>query len=264
MSSCQNLTATQVIDCLQRRRAVPRTVLEWRSAAEGCGYEIKLWKIIASLCSLRKDEKEQKIDASTMIGLAASIDANLAGWVNNLPWEYSYMTRTKGRAEYLFCGYYHVYTSARKALVWNSYRSARILVNETILNLLASESTSQALGAEQCLAAQTLINQLSNEICASVLFQLWGDYPMQNSSYIPKAAAGYALLWPLYLVGLYGQPYLTRSWVIAQLDKIGDLMGILQATSLANLLRMDKEIKVWDTMTMNNAIEELAEEEDDW
>ena len=264
MTSCQNLTATQVIDCLQRRRAVPQIVLEWRSAAEGCGYEIKLLKIIASLCTLRKDEKEQKKDASTILGLAASIDANLAEWVNDLPWEYSYMTRTKGRAEDLFCGYCHVYTSARKALIWNSYRSARILVNEIILNSLASESTPQALGAEQYLATQTLINQLSNEICASVLFQLRGDYPMRNSSYTPKAAAGYALLWPLYLVGLFGQPNLTRGWVIAQLDKIGDLMGIQQATSLANLLRMDKEIKVWDKMTMNNAIEELAQEEDDW
>lgn len=41
-------------------------------------------------------------------------------------------------------------------------------------------------------------------------------------------------------------------------------MGIQQATSLANLLRMGKEIKVWDRMMMNNVIEELAQDEDDW
>lgn len=262
MTSCQNLTETRVIDCLQRRRAVPPTVLEWRSAAEGCGFEIKLLKILASLCTLRKDEKEQKKDAATILGLAASIDANLAEWVNDLPWEYSYTTRTKGRADDLFCGYYHLYRSVRKARIWNSYRSGRILVNEIIISSLASESTPQALGAEQCLAAQTLMHQLSNEICASVLFH-WGDYLKRNSSYTPKAAAGYTLLWPLYLVGLFGQPNLTRGWVIARLDKIGDIMGIQQATSLANLLRLNKEIKVWDKMTMDNAIEELAQEEDD-
>lgn len=264
MTSCQNLTATQVIDCLQRRRAVPRIVLEWRSAAKGCEHERKLLEVIASLCTLRKHEKEQTKDASTILGLAASIDANLAEWANDLPWEYSYMTRTKGRAEDLFCGYYHVYTSARKAVIWNSYRCARIILNDLILNSLAPESTAQALRAEQFLAAQNLMNQLTNEICASVLFHLWGDYPMRKSSYTPRAAAGHALLWPLYLVGLFGHPILTRNWVIAQLDKIGGLMGIQQAISLANLIRMNKEVKVWDKMTMNNVIEELAQEEDDW
>lgn len=253
-----------MIDCLQRRRVVPRMVLEWRSGAEGCDSELKLMRIIASLCSLRKDEKEQKKDTSTILALAASIDANLADWVNDLPWEYSYMTRTKGRADDFLCGYYHVYKSARKAAVWNTYRCARILVNDLILISLAPDSTPQALDNEQCRAAQALMNQLSNEICASVVFHLWGDYSVRNSPYTPKAAAGHALLWPLYLAGLFGHTNPMRSFVITQLEKIGDLMGIQQATSLANLLRMDKEIKVWDKMMMNNVIEELAEEEDDW
>lgn len=242
---------------------MPRMVLEWQSGleAEKCRHVQILFSIIASLCTLRKDEKEQKKNTSTILSRAASIDANLADWVNNLPWEYSYMTRTNGRAEDAFCGYYYVYQSARKALVWNSYRCARILVNEIILS-----SPAQVLDSEPCRTAQALISQLSSDICASVLFHLWGDdeYSIQDSSQTPRAAAGYALLWPLYLVGQMGQPNPMRSWVISQLDKIGGLMGIQQATSLANLLRMDKEIKVWDRMMMNNVIEELAQEEDDW
>lgn len=239
-------------------------VLEWRLGAEGCSSERSLLKIIASLCTLRKDQKEQKKDTSTILGLAASIDASFADWVNDLPWEYSYMTRTEGRAEDLFCGYYHVYKSARKTAVWNTYRSARILVNVIILNSLAPDSTPQALDIKQCRAAQALINQLSGEICASVLFHLWGDYSKRDSSYTPRAAAGHALLWPLYLVGILGQPDPMRSWAIAQLDKIGDVMGIQQAKSLANLLRMDRGIRVWEKMMKNNVFEELAEEEDDW
>lgn len=239
-------------------------VLEWRPEAEGCKSERDLLKIIASLCTLRKDRKEQKKDTSTILGLAASIDVNLADWVNDLPWEYSYITRTKGRAEDLFCGYYYVYKSARKAVIWNTYRCARILVNEIILLTLAPDWTPQALDIEQCRASQALINQLSIEICASVSFHLWGDYSKRSSGYTPRAAAGHALLWPLYLVGAFGQPNPMRNWVIAQLDKIGNLMGIQQATSLANLLRMDKEIKVWDKMMMNNVFEELAQEDDDW
>lgn len=261
MTSGQNLTAIQITDCLQRRRVVPRMVLEWWSGSEAeiCEHEQVLFRIIASLCTLRKDEKEQKKDTSTILRRAASIDANLADWVNDLPWEYSYMTRTNGRAEDLFCGYYYVYKSARKAVFWNTYRCARILVNEIILRSLA-----QVLDSEPCRTAQALINQLSIDICASVFFHLWGDYKIQDSSRTPRAAAGYALIWPLYLVGLFGQPNAMRSWVIAQLDKIGGLMGIQQATSLANLLRMDKEIKLWDRMMMSNVIEELAQEEDDW
>ena len=238
---------------------MPRMVLEWWSVAEKCEHEQNLFKIIVSLCALLNDEKEQKKDTSTILSLAASIDANLADWVNYLPWEYSYMSRANGRAEDLFCGYYYVYQSARKAVIWNTYRCARILVNKIILNSLA-----QALDTEPCRAAQALINQLSHDICASVLFHLWGDYSIQDSSYTPRAAAGYASIWPLYLVGLFGQLNPMRSWVIAQLDKIGGLMGIQQATSLANLLRMGKEIKVWDRMMMNNVIEELAQDEDDW
>lgn len=234
-------------------------VLEWWSGSEKCEHEQNLFKIIASLCTLRKDEKEQKKDTSIILSLAASIDTNLADWVNDLSWEYSYMTRTNGRAEDLFGGYYYVYKSARKAAIWNTYRCARILVNEIILNSLA-----HALDTESCRAAQALINQLSSDICASVLFHLWGDNSIQHSSYTPRAAAGYSLLWPLYVVGVFGQPNPMRSWAIAQLDKIGGLMGIQQATSLANLLRMDKEIKVWDRMMMNNVIEELAQDEDDW
>lgn len=234
-------------------------VLEWCSGSEKCLHEQILFEIIASLCVLRKDEKDQKKDTSTILSLATSIDANLADWVNDLPLEYSYMTRTNGRAEDLFCGYYYVYKTARKAVIWNTYRCARILVNEIILSSLA-----QVRDTEQCRTAQALINQLSSDICASVLFHLWGDYSIQDSSNTPKAAAGYVLIWPLYIVGQFGQPNPMRSWVIAQLDKIGGLMGIQQATSLADLLRMDKEIKVWDRMMMNNVIEELAQDEDDW
>lgn len=259
MTNGQNLIALQITDCLQRRRVVPRMVLEWSAGTDKSGHEQILFEIIVSLCTLRKDEKEQKKDTSTILSLATSIDAKLADWVNNLSWEWSYMIRTNGRAEDLFCGYYYVYKSARNALVWNTYRCARILVNEMILSSLA-----QALDTEPYQAAQALINQLSSDICASVLFHLWGDPSIQDSSYTPRAAAGYALIWPLYLVGQFGQPNPMRSWVIAQLDKIGGLMGIQQATSLANLLRMDKEIKIWDRMTMNNVIEELAQDEDDW
>lgn len=239
-------------------------VLEWRPGAEGSDPEQKLLKSIASLCALRRDEKEHKYDTPTVLRLATSIDANLADWVNDLPWEYSYITRTKGRAEDLFCGYYCVYKCAQKAVAWNTYRCARILVNVIILNSLAPDSTMQALDNEQYRACQALINQLSNDICASVPFHLWGDYSMRDSSYTPKAAAGHALIWPLYIVGQFAKPFSMRVWVITELDRIGDVMGIQQATSLAKLLRMDKEIKVWDKMMMNNVMGELAQEEDDW
>ncbi|KAL2353447.1 hypothetical protein BJ546DRAFT_1062852 [Cryomyces antarcticus] len=205
-----------VIDCLQRRLVVPPTILEWSEVALESGsaddlLEYNLFRIVAKLCSLRSNEMDQanQTDGKKVImTLAHSIDADLQGWVEQLPLEYAYCTRTCKRS--------------------NAVLSESDLV-------VSHDATSKI---------RILHAEISSDICASAPYYLGvGNSAGQN----PRAAAGSSLIWPLYLAAITDRaPFPTRTWVITQLDKIGEIMGIRQATSLANVLRTKYEVTVWD------------------
>ncbi|TKA71325.1 hypothetical protein B0A49_05369 [Cryomyces minteri] len=258
-----------VIDCLQRRLVVPPTILEWSEVALESGstedlLEYDLFRIVAKLCSLRSiemDQASQTDGKNVIMTLAHSVDADLQGWVEQLPLEYAYSIRTcrSSNAVLSESGQYHVYPNIWTLIIWNTYRSARLLTNEILMKWLPCHSTqTSSFHTMQHRRCEILHAEISSDICASAPYYLGvGNSAGQN----PRAAAGSSLIWPLYLTAITDRPpFATRAWVITQLDKIGEIMGIRQATSLANVLKTKYEVTVWDR-PKSYAIDA---EEDDW
>jgi hypothetical protein len=62
-----------------------------------------------------------------------------------------------------------------------------------------------------------------------------------------KAINGSLLIWALYAIGISGKVEdKMKSWIVGRVEAIAGRMGIRHAVGLAQVLRMGKEISVWD------------------
>ena len=142
------------------------------------------------------------------------------------------------------------------------YRTARILTQEVITGWLSRKPMpSSALEELQRSQSKVLLASLAHDICASVPFILGASRTSIYSTRPLNATAGTGLLWPLYLAATMDQQIAgMRTWIGKRLESIGEIMGIKQAESLANVLKTQKEITVWDKFEIVRADEVL----EDW
>jgi hypothetical protein len=217
--------------------------------------ENTLKAIAMRLCSLRAAIKTCVLtDYVAVIAEAWSIDGDLANWSRLLPIEYAYtILPCLERASGTITGEYHVYTDTRIANIWNTYRCLRILANEVILDQFMKNGRAD-FDCNQEFLSKYLMDLLFTEVCCSVPPFLRTD----ESPTCPRALGSF-FLWPLYLVAATNYASnMTREWVINQLEKIGDIMGILQATAVANVLRSNGDITSWQRGTT------IIGDEDHW
>ena len=206
--------------------------------------EQALLEIIDRLCILRCRTKDVTEDDPTILEEAHAIEKELVEWAESVPWEYAFLVKNKKIPDG-FLSQYHVYKDAWTVGVWNVYRCCHILTHEVIMQWLSLHSTPAKVAAQR-LESKVACNQLAADVCYSVPY-LIGDEFSQTASNTPKAIGASSLIWPLYLVATMDLgEYHIRCWVIEQFEKIGNLFGIKQALSLANVLRMQKEITIWD------------------
>lgn len=216
------------------------------ASAESIKPEPKLFPILSRLCKLRETIRLQTDEDPAILAAAISLDAEFVAWADDLPLKYAYLTRTSGSGPNFLDKHHHVYDGVWVVSVWNTYRTARIMVNETIRRWL-DKHTPSIPSIYKCKAeeATNVTRQMSTDICASVPFVL-GDHLPQGTHY-PKAAATFGLLWPLYITGMHtANPPSTRNWVVGRYERIGRELGIQQAHSLARILRLPKHIRMWD------------------
>lgn len=239
---------------------MPPIIVEWskriqklpirRTLFLGLDLAIRLDEIIIRLCTLLSILHSSKlVDSAIIVPLALSIEADLAHWVDHLIPEYAYtIIPLQEASREVYSDNYHVYPQLRIARIWAHYRCSRILVHEVILDTisplsLSSTNLQPTYHEVQRRTSERLLATITSDICASV--PLYLGY---NNCRPTPAAAGTFFLWPLSLVAT--RKYTSRSmreWVILQLDKIGDIMGIQQATTLARVLRTRKKLTAWDT-----------------
>ncbi|MCJ1393147.1 hypothetical protein MMC18_006019 [Xylographa bjoerkii] len=259
------LRSQVIINCMQRRARVPDDVAEWTLSA--MAYETPeelisstLSSIVIKFCNLRASMESfhDFRHSARIISAAFTIDAELADWAARCPAQYIYSTVTmQSRSESVFSDYYHTYDTIWIAWTWNSYRSIRILLNETLLQQLTHLSQypldypepydeySSLPYETQILCCKSLLVQLTQDICASVPFYL-GYHSQQDGvesmQAPPVAAGGNLLLWPLFTAACTNVvSEMMRLWVVGRLEKIAEDMGIRQATALAHLLRIRKD-----------------------
>ena len=255
----------QLIDCIQRRRVLPPEMIEWSEYAMQLENnmsdlrEQELFPIMTRLCTLRAVIEKDTNDDPAVLTIAKGIDADLVEWVNKIPGWLRYTKKTSEDTENVLHGYYHVYPNMWIVGGFNLYRCARILTHEVMERWL---SRNINYDVRQRLESETILFRLNADICASVpcIFgqvDVNGQYT--RSSYAPRAAAGTWILWPLYLAATMDSATpTTRAWVINQLDRLGRVMGLQQAVSIAAVLRTQRGVTAWDRF--GSRIDEEIEE----
>ncbi len=252
-----------MIDCLQRRRAVPPEILEWADLATQYDGRIvvkrenQLFQIIAPLCALRSVyEPNGEVHDPMFLTLALETDSDLANYVHTFPNWLQYTTKQCSFNDSVLFDYYHVYPNTLVVGAYNLYRVARILTNEMILSWLRRNPEWDNVHV-QSRQSETILARLNADICASVPFAL-GE--VEGGESLPRASVGIALVWPLYLAAtMDGAQESTRAWVITRLDKLGHELGIQQAVSLANVLKTKQGITAWDRFESTRMDEEFSE-----
>ena len=263
------LTICQLIDCIQRRKAVPQVISDWSETAynlqnEDELIEQQLFNIMARLCNVRHLIHTQAGGNPETVALAFSIDADLEVWAASLPSIYSYKIIAAQQGSHGTFGYdRHVYPNFPIAGAWNAWRSARILAIEAVIAWLMRYG-ERLVSTPEYIRCKLLQNKMSNDICASVSFYFEGTDNFRDAPYALKASAGISLLWPLYVVATAHHHTDARNvWIIKQLEKIAGVLGIRQAMVLANLLRGNRGITLWDR-EMSNRLDLEDENEDEW
>ena len=205
-----------------------------------------MFPILTRLCALRGIKESDTYNNPAVLTIAKAIDADLVEWIDAIPPWLKYITKTSDDTENVLSGFYHVYPNIWIVGGFNLYRCARILTHEFIVRWL---DRSFVHDPQQRQASEAILVKLNADICATVpgIFGQIDKNGPPDASSAPRAATGTWVLWPLYLAATMDSATpTTRAWVIAQLDRLGRIMGLQQATSLAAVLRTQKEITAWD------------------
>lgn len=211
------------------------------------------------------------VEPTEIIRTALIIDAELVSLMISVPplWRYATlnvpMLNGKPTTQAFWGDTYHIYHSISASSVWNNYRSARIIIQELIIDTIHDLETleNDSIGSPQRnhlmnQARQTVL-QLVEDICASVPYNLGMeiedlghlkvsapgatiahgiDMRATLSSFQISGAGGLTIMWPLLVAANSGVTCSDlRKWITNCLDKIGHSMGINQALAMSRLIQ---------------------------
>ena len=201
-------------------------------------------------------------------------ESELLTWRNEFHSRASYnIVRLDHPTEEVYANYYHQYQNVHQAISWNHWRSLRILVHEFLVTQISGlyyERYMADFGPRPQMSttaykhtnmsedfkysalfrrSHRVLQAMPNDICASIPYYLsynTNKSPWDGVTSPPVALArGNMLLWPLYMAGqMAAVDDSLRQWTVGRLRKIGDRMGIKQASMLANALARHEELRV--------------------
>ncbi|KAE8409224.1 hypothetical protein BDV37DRAFT_293823 [Aspergillus pseudonomiae] len=233
-----------IASCLHWRLSIPASIVHWslqamteRSVADAKADE--LVDLVAHVARLLSQARMNL--ASDIVSSAATIDRYLRQWRQTLPPRWAYQTvpgppvrnRSPSHIKFYYTHVYHIYPDLWACNIWNFYRSARILLNQLMLN--SAEIGDQAENVQ----IRETVAQLSTEIAESVPFALkLVDSRATNFPSLDHCLGGFTILWPLYVAANTNPLGSTlREWVVERFETIGNDMGIGQAHFMARTLR---------------------------
>ncbi|KAK1975513.1 hypothetical protein LZ30DRAFT_605466 [Colletotrichum cereale] len=210
-----------------------------------------------------------KLKTANVLQQLLDLESDLASWEAALEgdWLYETIHATQLSSKAVFEGEYHQYHDVWTARIWNYYRWARILVNQSLLDLannnpISSLSLVSAAARDNYLAN---IRRLARDTLVSAPTH-WRhpslDGPAQISVESPggggAGSAGLpALLFHLKVAGCApGVPKEYWGWALGVIQTIWGNMGMLHARSMMEAMRAHE-----DTVLRSSAAGILA---DDW
>jgi len=240
---------SQLLGCIQRSEHVPYPILEWSDEAKKYQIEEQLPRsyladILGRLCTFRAMLKDGLItDTQETLSDAKALDDDLVSWSENLCTDWLYNDVVWSYDDPLvFERHCHVYSSFCAATTWNTYRCARIMMNEIMLNQLAALMWSPSLSMEWDIIAlqetcSSTIMQMALDICASVFYHLTYDGTTLELNCAPPIGGGAFLIWPLWVAANNKRTSDSlRSWVRGKMDLLGHIMGIKNALRISDHL----------------------------
>ncbi|KAJ9648742.1 hypothetical protein H2199_000655 [Coniosporium tulheliwenetii] len=187
------------------------------------------------------------LEALALLNDALRVDADLEQWARTLPdaWGYKTVSWKHDMPDDLanapqYPGPKHVYEDTFIANIMNDYRVSRIFCQSVVLSCTTWLSPpGEDLSTEsQCLVARHIIQQMVDDICASVPFHM--DYSLQSKARsmgqdeaAAEALGGYFLVWPVFVaLNTECVPRQQREWLQGRLSHIGYTFGLNQAQVL--------------------------------
>ncbi|KAJ5646009.1 hypothetical protein N7490_002381 [Penicillium lividum] len=180
---------------------------------------------------------------------ALAFDEELEEWERHLPHKWEFFVETSGSAHNTFHGKYMVYNDIWASRDLNYYFWGRLIVNEMILNNIASLTRMGLLKVyhlQQRQRALDVVSHMATCICAGAAAQLSGlrhAIPLKGQTRIPPLNGIFMLLFPLTIAGgSAAAPDEVHEWVTQTFQGIGSRMGIRRALELIPEI---KKVRAW-------------------
>ncbi|KAI9648508.1 hypothetical protein NHQ30_003143 [Ciborinia camelliae] len=268
------VTSSLLISCIQRDIPLPKYIVEMTRFAENNMTNVDpAWVAQKTMIDYTAFNARYHAgyytDPHDLLNDADALDERFLAFFTNIPKGWEYITvHTEDDSDVVFDGYYHIYYDHWVAQIWNAIRELRILLNETIREVLLKDFASLSpclLGpeyAERFQICTEIMYQLQADILASVPqhvgytaksstpTKLWSGFRTDGfGAEFPtiRFSGGYFLIWPLFLVGniRISTPEV-RAFCVKNLRYIGTQMGIEHANLLANIVEQKIPITVWN------------------
>ena len=262
-----HLSSAITVSCMQREISVPAEITALlASATEFLDPHDLVWRVSAlrvrfvDFCAALKAGTLS--DHASILDTATQIDQGFQLLLIDMSTQQPYdIIYTEQNPDAFPEGYYYLHSDYQNTQAWNTLRTGRILLNNIIYEqytTLFSTCMSSIDPTEHMHSVQRAINavlQMSSEICATVP-QYRGCLPQPRLKHTVTAspleiAAGYSLVWPLYVVGRSPIcPESTRMWLIGCLTSIYCTLGIQQAMQVAESLLRKEKLNIWSVHAM--------------
>ncbi|KAA8575713.1 hypothetical protein EYC84_004826 [Monilinia fructicola] len=267
------VTSSLLISCIQRDIPIPKYIVEMSAFAEKNMSNIDpAWVAQRTMIDYAAFNARYYAgyytDPNDLLNDAEALDERFLAFSTNVPKGWEYITvHTEHDPDIVFDGYYHLYYDHWVAQIWNAIRQLRILLNETVREVLLKDFSSPTpclLGpeyAERFQICTETMYQMQAEILASVPqhvgypaksptpSQPWTSYKTDGlGAEFPtiRFSGGYFLIWPLYVAGSMriSTPEV-REFCVKNLRYIGTHMGMEHANLLASIMQQKTPITVW-------------------
>ena len=193
-------------------------------------------------------------NSADLIEQALQLDAELEKWERGAAgkWVFTLHDDAKLPPEASFHGQYHIYADMWAARIWSHYRWARILVNQMILEFVDTYpmSSLRIVSAAQQSRCLEDIRRLAQDVLVSIPTHvkhplLTADHRtiIQTHGGSGAGAAGVpATLFHLKVAACApGVPHEYWKWALSIMETVWADMGMLQAKSLAEVLRAHQD-----------------------
>ncbi|CAI7602258.1 unnamed protein product [Penicillium glandicola] len=213
----------------------------------------KLCQLFLHMSSAPKPPDQTLVESWITAG--RQYDIELSQWTQTLPDRWLPLVVYSAQGEPLL-----TYNRISNAVVWNYYRAVRVMVQQLLLGLSSTLTSTKAAKrfshsedtnssgfepepeSESSLDEPALIatiHEMTTDVCRSIPFALadvdsLGRPNKSDSAWQMRAAQGYGLLWPLWYILSSGMPTPAQVQLIRNvLARVGSTLGIKLALVLA-------------------------------